>query len=157
MANFQESMCIKIKKNYLFNDTIILFLGRSVIQSFVLGLKGELQPENMLICYERAFKMLKNDMYIAGISQVLWISDVPKNRKRDLCFCEGSNCFTPPVRLRSQYLDSEIFCDWSNFDKWSPFLQQNVLALLQLDVRSCNVRFCDNTTVRTLKEDQTLI
>ena len=33
--------------------------------------KGELQLENMLISYERAFKMLENDMYIAGIGQIL--------------------------------------------------------------------------------------
>ena len=31
--------------------------------------KGELQRENKLISYERAFKMLENDMYIAGIGQ----------------------------------------------------------------------------------------
>ena len=29
--------------------------------------KGELQRENKLISYERAFKMLENDIYIAGI------------------------------------------------------------------------------------------
>ena len=34
-------------------------------------LKGELQRENKLISYERAFKMLENDMYIAGIGQAI--------------------------------------------------------------------------------------
>ena len=29
--------------------------------------KGELQRENKLVSYEKAFKMLENDMYIAGI------------------------------------------------------------------------------------------
>ena len=33
--------------------------------------KGELQRENKLISYERAFKMLKNDRYIAGIDQAV--------------------------------------------------------------------------------------
>ena len=33
--------------------------------------KGELQRENKLISYERAFKKLENDMYIAGIGQVV--------------------------------------------------------------------------------------
>ena len=33
--------------------------------------KGELQRENKLISYERAFKMLENDMYIAGIGQAV--------------------------------------------------------------------------------------
>ena len=36
-----------------------------------VSLKGELQRENKLISYERAFKMLENDMYIAGIGQVV--------------------------------------------------------------------------------------
>ena len=35
------------------------------------ALKGELQRENKLISYERAFKMLENDMYIAGIGQAV--------------------------------------------------------------------------------------
>ena len=34
-------------------------------------IKGELQRENELISYERAFKMLDNDMYIAGIGQAV--------------------------------------------------------------------------------------
>ena len=29
--------------------------------------KGELQRENKLVSYEKAFKLLENDMYIAGI------------------------------------------------------------------------------------------
>ena len=33
--------------------------------------KGELQRENKLISYERAFKMLENDMYIPGIGQAI--------------------------------------------------------------------------------------
>ena len=36
-----------------------------------IDFKGELQRENKLISYERAFKMLENDMYIAGIGQVV--------------------------------------------------------------------------------------
>ena len=35
------------------------------------NLKGELQRENKLISYERAFKMPENDMYIAGIGQAI--------------------------------------------------------------------------------------
>ena len=34
-------------------------------------LKGELQCENKLISYERAFKTLENDMYITGICQAI--------------------------------------------------------------------------------------
>ena len=36
-----------------------------------LRVKGELQRENKLISYERAFKMLEKDMYIAGIGQAV--------------------------------------------------------------------------------------
>ena len=36
-----------------------------------ITVKGELQRENKLISYERAFKMLENDMYIAGIGQAV--------------------------------------------------------------------------------------
>ena len=35
------------------------------------NIKGELQRENKLISYEREFKMLENDMYIAGIGQAV--------------------------------------------------------------------------------------
>ena len=34
-------------------------------------LKGELQRENELISYERAFKMPENDMYMTGIGQAV--------------------------------------------------------------------------------------
>ena len=40
-------------------------------KSFFPLIKGELQRENKLISYEREFKMLENDMYIAGIGQVV--------------------------------------------------------------------------------------
>ena len=33
--------------------------------------KGELQRENKFISYERVFKVLENDMYIAGIGQAV--------------------------------------------------------------------------------------
>ena len=41
--------------------------------AFVLAwnVKGELQRKNKLILYERAFKMLENDMHIAGIGQAV--------------------------------------------------------------------------------------
>ena len=37
----------------------------------VAMIKGELQRENKLISYERTFKMLENDMHIAGIGQAV--------------------------------------------------------------------------------------
>ena len=46
----------------------ILQSGQSV---YLYSFRGELQRENKLISYERAFKMLENDMYIAGIGQAV--------------------------------------------------------------------------------------
>ena len=43
-----------------------------VFQSILFAyLKGELQRENKLISYERAFKMLENDMYITVTGQAV--------------------------------------------------------------------------------------
>ena len=36
-----------------------------------MQIKEELQSENKLISYERAFKMLENDMYITGIGHAV--------------------------------------------------------------------------------------
>ena len=46
-------------------------MSRFYSSSNCIIFKGELQRENKLISYERAFKMLENDMYIAGIGQVV--------------------------------------------------------------------------------------
>ena len=40
-------------------------------QSSKINIKGELRRENKLISYERAFKMLKKDMFITGIGQAV--------------------------------------------------------------------------------------
>ena len=58
------------------SSTLILNLEISPAQKLswwagVASLKGELQRENKFVSYERAFKMLENDMYIAGIGQVV--------------------------------------------------------------------------------------
>ena len=49
---------------------------------------GELQHKNKLISYERAFKMLENDMYIAGIghavSELLSFIVGPRNHQRGI-------------------------------------------------------------------------
>ena len=37
----------------------------------IKSIKGELQRENKLISYERAFKMFENDMYITVIGQAV--------------------------------------------------------------------------------------
>ena len=57
-------------------DTKHAVLGMDLSPSYINRcgypyIKGELQRENKLISYERAFKMLENDMYIAGIGQVV--------------------------------------------------------------------------------------
>ena len=71
---------------------------------------------------------------------VPWIPVAPiKTEKRDPWFGESSSCFMHPIR--SQYLDSWVFCDWLNLDRWSLFLQDNVLAPLQIAVRSYGIRW----------------
>ena len=40
-------------------------------QSLKISIEGELRRENKLISYERAFKMLKKDMYIIEIGQAV--------------------------------------------------------------------------------------
>ena len=45
--------------------------GQNSLKLVHFLLKGELQRENKLISYERAFKMLENDMYFAGIGQAV--------------------------------------------------------------------------------------
>ena len=52
--------------------------------------KGELQRENKLISYERTFKMLENNMYIAGIGQavleLLSFTVESRNHQRGISF-----------------------------------------------------------------------
>ena len=59
-------------------------------------LKGELQRENKLISYERAFKMLENDMYITGIGQAVL---------ELLSFKVGSGNHQRGVSLLQKFLD----------------------------------------------------
>ena len=42
-----------------------------ITRCMTLSIKGELQRESKLISYERALKMLENDMYVAGIGQAV--------------------------------------------------------------------------------------
>ena len=53
-------MQLKIKTNLI----------KLVLNTFI-SIKGELQRENKLVSYESAFKMLENDMCIAGIGQAV--------------------------------------------------------------------------------------
>ena len=89
-------------------------------------LKGELQRENKLISYERAFKMLENDMYIAGIGQVvlelLSFKVESGNHQRGISLLQKfsdifGNMRLVPLKMTShltshnfQILKIEIFC-----------------------------------------------
>ena len=88
--------------------------------------KGELQRENKLISYERAFKMLENDMYIAGIGQVvlelLSFKVESGNHQRGISLLQKfsdifGNMRLVPLKMTShltshnfQILKIEIFC-----------------------------------------------
>ena len=69
-------LCARLKKIVLSAHNVCSHVIKncSLRKHLKLGVflfKGELQRENKLISYERAFKMLENDMYIAGIGQVV--------------------------------------------------------------------------------------
>ena len=57
-------------EGYYFYAFSAVYLAKLFSDSFFV-FKGELQCENKLITYERVFKMLENDMYIAGIGQAV--------------------------------------------------------------------------------------
>ena len=61
----------KIYRNRVIFIFLPLYGSYPNFGAILLLFKGELQRENKLISYERAFKMLENDMYIAEISQVV--------------------------------------------------------------------------------------
>ena len=63
-----DSFNLYIRDNYVKRT-----IGRCIHHELktLKTIKGELQRENKLISYERAFKMLENDMYIAGIGQAV--------------------------------------------------------------------------------------
>ena len=89
-------------------------------------LKGEPQRENKLSSYERAFKMLENDMYIAGIGQVvlelLSFKVESGNHQRGISLLQKfsdifGNMRLVPLKMTShmtshnfQILKIEIFC-----------------------------------------------
>ena len=98
----------------------------ATVQLIVSDIKGELQSENKLISYERAFKMLENDMYIAGIGQVvlelLSFKVESGNHQRGISLLQKfsdifGNMRLVPLKMTShltshnfQILKIEIFC-----------------------------------------------
>ena len=75
-------------------------------------LKGELQRENKLISYERAFKMLENDMYIAGIGQavleLLSFEVRPGNHQRGITLLQIFSEIFGNMRLVSPKMTSHL-------------------------------------------------
>ena len=58
------------EKKTEFSTKINTFKCSEQTAKYFLKIKGELQRENKLITYERAFKMLENDIYIAGLGNL---------------------------------------------------------------------------------------
>ena len=75
-------------------------------------LKGEPQRENKMISYERAFKMLGNDMYITGIGQtVLELSSFKvrsENHQRGISLLQKFSEIFGNMRLVSQKTTSHL-------------------------------------------------
>ena len=78
----------------------------------LLNIKGELQRENKLISYERAFKMLENDMYIAGIGQavleLLSFEVRPGNHQRGITLLQKFSEIFGNMRLVSPKTTSHL-------------------------------------------------
>ena len=74
--------------------------------------KGELQRENKLISYERAFKMLENDMYIAGIGQavleLLSFKVEPGNHRRRISLLQKFSDIFGNMKLVSLKMTSHL-------------------------------------------------
>ena len=63
--------CPRYSKSSKITWKICTWIFYNVLCLWKVCIKGELQREKKLISYERAFKMLEKDMYIAGIGQAV--------------------------------------------------------------------------------------
>ena len=87
---------------------------------------GELQRENMLISYERAFKMLDNDMYITAIGQTVL---------ELLSFKVGSRNDQTGIPLLQKF--SEIFGNMRLISpKMTSYLTSHNFQILKIDIFS---------------------
>ena len=66
-VNFKEN-AFRLTKTSIHCYKLFISIETSISRQ---NYKGELQRENKLISYERAVKMMKNDMYIAGIGHAV--------------------------------------------------------------------------------------
>ena len=106
------------------NDMYVTGISQSVLE--LLSFKGELQRENKLISYKRAFKMLENDMHITVIGQAIL----------ELLSCKlGSGNHQMGVSLLQKFL--EIF---GNMRLISPKMASNLTShnsqVLEIEVFS---------------------
>ena len=62
------SVIVSIDQSINFQNRDAVVFTYLTLKSFF---KGELQRKSKLISFERAFKMLKNDMYITGMGQAV--------------------------------------------------------------------------------------
>ena len=74
--------------------------------------KGDLQCENKLISYERAFKMLENDIYIVGIGhgvlELLSFKVEPGNHQRGISLLQKLSEIFVNIRLVSPKMTSHL-------------------------------------------------
>ena len=90
------------------------FLGLVFTETlaYISILKGELQRENKLISYKRAFKMLENDMYVAGIGQavleLLSFKVRPGNHQRGISLLQKFSEIFGNMRLVSPKMTSHL-------------------------------------------------
>ena len=98
-------------------------------------IKGELQRENKLILYERAFRLLENDMHITVIGQAIL---------ELLGFKVGSGNDQTRISLLQKF--SEIFGNIRLISpKMTSYLTSHNLQILKIDIFSkpCKIRISD--------------
>ena len=109
---------------FFFCSFIIFYFHHIHILFF--HLKGELQRENKLISYERAFKMPANDMYITVISQAIL---------ELLSFKVGSGNDQKGISLLQKF--SEIFGNVRLISpKMTSYLTSHNFQILKIDIFS---------------------
>ena len=93
-----------------------------------------------LVNFEREHLRLPFDVKVFVVS---WFSyhpgfQRPLEKRRNETWGSARHPVASNQKLVSRFW---IFCYWSDLDRWSQFLQHNVLAPLQIAVRSCHLRW----------------
>ena len=85
--------------------------SKNYFLKFAIFFKGELQHENKQISYERAFRMLENDMYITGIGQ----AKLQKSSQGITKWGSPSEIFRNLQKYEAHFTENDVTSDKSQF------------------------------------------